>query len=119
MKITVTITQKNPAHITFDVFVAGARSGSLVLRNEEWQPFMEILQPDKIYDYTSAGWPKSEEVPKTSKAKLLLDFCDEFKNVYKNHVLDGVPVKESKTIDRMCAFWLDKINDLYEENMDN
>lgn len=50
MKITITITKKTPVHVTFTVFVNGARSGELVLRLEEWEQFMEILQPDTIRD---------------------------------------------------------------------
>lgn len=50
MKISITITKKTPVHITFQVFVNGALSGSLVLRNEEWEQFMAILQPDRIRD---------------------------------------------------------------------
>ncbi len=50
MKITVTITVKTPMHVTFSMFVNGGYSGSLILRNEEWEQFMSILQPDKIRD---------------------------------------------------------------------
>ncbi len=54
MKITVTIMKKSPIHIHFNVFVNGALSGSLVLRNEEWEQFMAILQPEKIRDNVEA-----------------------------------------------------------------
>jgi len=50
MKITIDILKGNPAHITFGVFVNGAKSGDLVLRQEEFHQFMEILQPDEIHD---------------------------------------------------------------------
>ena len=50
MKITINIIGGNPAHITFDVFVNGARSGELILRQEEFHQFMELLQPDEIHD---------------------------------------------------------------------
>jgi hypothetical protein len=50
MKITLTINKKTPVHITFQVFVNGALSGLLVLRNEEFEQFCEILQPDIIRD---------------------------------------------------------------------
>ena len=50
MKISITITKKSPVHINFQVFVNGALSGSLVLRNEEFRPFMAVLQPDIIRD---------------------------------------------------------------------
>lgn len=52
MRISITITSKNPVHIRFNVFVNGALSGELTLRNEEWSQFMEVLQPDKIYNNT-------------------------------------------------------------------
>lgn len=52
MKITVQIEKKNPVHITFGLFVNGGKSGTLVLRIDEWSQFMEILQPDKITDNT-------------------------------------------------------------------
>lgn len=55
MKITITIIKKSPVHITFQVFVNGALSGSLVLRNEEFSQFMEVLQPDKIRDNVEAA----------------------------------------------------------------
>ncbi len=48
MKISVTITRKTPVHITCRLFVNGGLSGELILRNEEWVQFMEILQPDVI-----------------------------------------------------------------------
>lgn len=50
MKITLTITKKTPVHITFQVFVNGGLSGSLILRNEEFNQFCEIMQPDRIRD---------------------------------------------------------------------
>lgn len=50
MKITITVYRKTPIHIEFRVFVNGALSGSLVLRNEEFEQFMAILQPNKIRD---------------------------------------------------------------------
>lgn len=53
MKISITIKKKNPAHITFQVFINGGLSGELILRNEEWEQFMEILQPNEIRDETN------------------------------------------------------------------
>lgn len=50
MKVSIQITKKTPVHIYFDVFINGARSGGLILRNEEWEQFMAILQPDTIRD---------------------------------------------------------------------
>lgn len=48
MKITLNIIKKSPSHIAFDVFVNSGNSGQLTLRNEEWEQFCEILQPDGI-----------------------------------------------------------------------
>lgn len=50
MKISMTIFKKTPLHISFRVHVNGGLSGSLTLRNEEFEQFCEIIQPDKIYD---------------------------------------------------------------------
>jgi len=50
MRITINILKGNPAHITFDVFVNGGNSGTLILRQDEFHQFMEILQPDEIHD---------------------------------------------------------------------
>ena len=52
MRITITITERNRMHIRFGLFVNGAHSGQICLRQEEWNAFMEILQPDTIYDNT-------------------------------------------------------------------
>lgn len=52
MIVTVTITKKNPIHINFNIHVNHALSGSLVLRIEEWEPFLSLIQPDKIWDDT-------------------------------------------------------------------
>lgn len=52
MRITITITKKTPVHVTFYIFVNGGRAGEIILRNDEWQYFMELLQPDKITDET-------------------------------------------------------------------
>lgn len=50
MKISITISRKTLSHIEFRVFINGTLSGNLILRNEEFAQFMEILQPDKIRD---------------------------------------------------------------------
>jgi len=53
-KITITITKKTPVHITFQVFVNGGLSGSLILRNEEFDDFTERVKPEKIRDNVEA-----------------------------------------------------------------
>ena len=50
MRLTLTITRKTPIHIHLDVHINHGRSGSLILRNEEFEQFCEIMKPDKIYD---------------------------------------------------------------------
>lgn len=50
MKISFTITNKTPVHISFSIHVNGGYAGSMTLRNEEWVQWCEITQPDKIYD---------------------------------------------------------------------
>lgn len=48
MKIILTLTKKTPVHTTFQVFVNGGLSGSLILRNEEWEQFCELIKPERI-----------------------------------------------------------------------
>lgn len=50
MKLTITIKRKTPIHITFALFVNGSLSGEFVLRNDEWEQFMAIIQPEAIRD---------------------------------------------------------------------
>ena len=50
MRTSITITDINPVHTSFAIFVNGARAGSMVLRNEEFQPFLEMVKPDHLYD---------------------------------------------------------------------
>jgi len=50
MRITLTVTQRNPAHTTFSIHINGGLSGSLILRNEEYGDFIDRVNPDKIYD---------------------------------------------------------------------
>lgn len=50
MKINIKIINGNRAHITFDVFVNGARSGQLILRQEEFYEFTDMLEPEEIDD---------------------------------------------------------------------
>jgi len=50
MKITLTITDKNPVHIRFNVHINGGLAGNLTLRNEEYEDFISRVKPDKVYD---------------------------------------------------------------------
>lgn len=43
MRIHLRVTDSNPAHTRFIVFVNGASAGNLVLRNDEFQEFREIV----------------------------------------------------------------------------
>lgn len=46
MKITIATTKKG-THEHFELYVNGAHSGSLVMRNEEFQEFLDILEKGK------------------------------------------------------------------------
>lgn len=56
MKITVRKENQNPVHTTLRVWVNGALSGTLVLRNEELDFVLGRLQPESIEepDYSEA-----------------------------------------------------------------
>lgn len=73
MIITITVTKKNPIHITFQVFVNHGLSGSLILRNEEWGQFMAILQPDKIRDNTDEQDEIQEDTTSMEEKLTALD----------------------------------------------
>lgn len=50
MKISITITKKSPVHIGLRVHINGGLSGTLVLRNEEYQDFIDRIKPNRVYD---------------------------------------------------------------------
>lgn len=63
MRTTLTIIQKNEAHICFTVHVNGASAGSLCLRRNEWAPFIAKMKPAKIWDITCGYCHGAGEIP--------------------------------------------------------